>query len=386
MATGCSGNMTARNTIPSVLLLMLFFLCGHSFAATPTTSAFAWTYTSPLEETRFDHTGTLLPDGQVLVVGGYDKDVVSSAELYDPVSATWRFTGAPIKGRFFHTATLLPSGKVLIAGGANMVTLNSAELYDSATGTFTSTANMAVDRYEHTATLLQDGRVLVAGGSSASSGTAEISAAEIYDPATGLWTTTGSLRQGRFLFAAALLPDGKVLVAGGSQSASVALATAEIYDPITRKWSATGRLSEARALHTLTLLGNGKVLAVGGSGLKHALKSCELYDPATGIWTRTGDLDKERALHTATLLADGDVLAAGGQIESVHKFAFPKYSEIYDPASGSWTVSGPLNQGRSVHSANLLPNGNVLLAGGFGKGPEHPTVVMSAELGMPVPP
>jgi galactose oxidase-like protein/Kelch motif protein len=380
--------MTARNTIPSVLLLMLFFLCGHSFAATPTTSAFAWTYTSSLEEARFDHTGTLLPDGQVLVVGGYDKEIVSSAELYDPASATWSFTGAPITARFFHTATLLPSGKVLIAGGANNVALNSAELYDSATGTFTSTENMVTAaRYEHTATLLQDGRVLVAGGQTGSSGTAEISAAEIYDPATGLWTATGSLRKGRFLFAAVLLPDGKVLVAGGSQSTSVAIASAEIYDPITRTWSATGRLSEARAFHTLTLLGNGKVLAAGGSGLKHALRSCELYDPVTGIWTRTADLHNERSAHTATLLADGEVLAAGGRIGEVYpRFAFPKYSEIYDPASGSWTVSGALNQGRSIHSANLLPNGDVLLAGGFGKGPENLTGVMSAELGMSVPP
>ena len=167
------------------------------------------------------HTATLLPNGKVLVAGGYDGNSVAlaSAELYDPASGTWTATGSLATARDGHTATLLPNGKVLVAGGldSSQVAFASAELYDPASGTWTATGSLATARYIHTATLLPNGKVLVAGGLTAA---ALLASAELYDPASGTWTATGSLATARYSHTATLLPNGKVLVAGGSDDSS----------------------------------------------------------------------------------------------------------------------------------------------------------------------
>ena len=142
---------------------------------------------------------------------------------------------------------------------------------------------MATARYDHTATLLPNGQVLVAGGF----GGNYLASAELYDPATGLWTATGSMAAARFCHTVTLLPNGQVLVAGGFNDASGALASAELYDPATGLWTATGSMATKRDGHTATLLPNGQVLVAGGyNGV--FLASAELYDPATGLWTATG--------------------------------------------------------------------------------------------------
>ena len=158
--------------------------------------------------------------------------------------------------------------------------------------------------WARTATLLPDGRVLVAGGYN---GTTPVASAELYDPATGLWTLTGSLAIIRYGHTATLLPNGKVLVTGGFENPS-----AELYDPATGTWSATGSPAAKRAFATATLLPNGKALVAGGFSGSGYVESAELYDPATGLWTLTGSLATARELHTATLLPNGTVLVAGG--------------------------------------------------------------------------
>src|SRR5207249_2489583 len=113
---------------------------------------------------------------------------------------------------------------------------NSAELYDPATGGWTATGAMNSSRSDHTATLLADGKVLVTGGYASDDGTTNtISSAELYDEATGTWTTTGPLNTQRAHHAGILLPNGKVLVAGGSGTTNV-ISSAELYDPATRTW------------------------------------------------------------------------------------------------------------------------------------------------------
>jgi hypothetical protein len=155
-----------------------------------------------------------------------------------------------------------------------------------------------------------------------------------------------------------LLPNGKVLVAGGWNTINGYLTSAELYDPASGNWSTTGGLNTARAGHTATLLPNGKVLVA--AGVAPYLSSAELYDPASGSWSTTGSLSTARSGHTATLLSNGEVLVAGGYYNGTPLSS----TELYDPASGSWSATGSLNTARDDHTATLLPNDKVLIAGG----------------------
>ena len=297
-------------------------------------------------------------------LGGAGKDgsrslvVLEGVALSYPavIDPSWSTTGSLATGRFYHTATLLPNGKVLVAAGfTGSAGLSSAELYDPATGTWSATGALATGRYAHTATLLPNGKVLVVGGPGSS---INLRSAELYDPVAGTWSTTGALTTGRYLHTATLLPNGKVLVAGGFDG-SAALGSAELYDPAAGTWSATGALVTARSNHTATLLPNGKVLVAGGLG-GGASVSAELYDPAAGMWSATGALVTVHSGHTATLLPNGKVLVAGGYTG----IASPN-AELYDPAAGTWSATSPLTNARGNHSATLLPNGKVLVAGGY---------------------
>jgi hypothetical protein len=252
----------------------------------------SWFPAGNLNTARVGHTATLLQNGKVLVVGGWDKpneaNVLDSAELYDPVTGTWSVTGRLNMPRIVHTATLLPDGKVLIVGRGGTV-----ELYDPSTGTWSLTGSLNVARCCHTATLLQGGKVLVAGGF----GSDSINSAELYDPASGAWSPTGSLNVARYWHSATLLQDGRVLVAGGSDDGDLAstLSDAELYDPVAGTWSATANLNTSVVLHTETLLPSGKVVIAGGyqprfdSGFAApiSLDKGQLYDPATGTWSYT---------------------------------------------------------------------------------------------------
>ncbi len=292
-------------------------------------------------------------------------------ELYDPSTGSWTPTGSMTETREGHTATLLPDGKVLVAGGSERRA--SAELYDPASGTWSATGDMIEVRTSQTATLLLDGKVLVAGGITSGHGGNALGSAELYDPIQGIWTATRSLVTPRLLHTATLLPDGKVLVAGGSSSGTggVALASAELFDPVSASWTATESMPAVRIGHTATLLASGKVLVVGGSAGHDALTSAELYDPSIGSWTATGNMVMSRSGPTATLLRDGMVLVAGGSGGGGGALAS---AELYDPASGSWTAAGNMDGGRTGHTATMLPDGKVLVAGGSGLPPAlyHP--------------
>src|SRR6266478_5596840 len=170
----------------------------------------------------------------------------------------------------------------LLLGSAPVSPLSGSD----APFTFDNTGSLNTARYVHTATLLPNGKVLVAGGGT---GVSELSSAELYDPASGSWSPTGSLTTARNDHTATLLPSGKVLVAGGDSSSGY-LTSAELYDPASGTWSATGSLNTARDNHTATLLPSGKVLVAGGFNSSGYLSSAELYDPTAGSWSATGSL------------------------------------------------------------------------------------------------
>jgi Galactose oxidase, central domain/Bacterial Ig-like domain (group 2) len=297
--------------------------------------------------------------------------------------------------RDFHTATLLTNGQVLVTGGttgkidprdecAHPNGGATAELYDPSTHLFDLTGNMHFPRFFHTATLLGNGNVLVAGGFGTGGYCEPLSiqkSAEIYDIATGSFVITGSMGTPRAEHTATMLTNGKVLIVGGSHDVAdtagglpyggYATATAELYDPATRTFTPTGSMAHARYGHTATLLPNGKVLITGGIssatlgaiGFPQTLtfeSSAEIYDPQAGTFTPAGDLGGPRAGHTATLLPDGKVLIAGGLTGNSLPSAT---AEIYDPVAGTFTPTGSMSTGRALHTATLLNTGKVLIVG-----------------------
>ena len=231
----------------------------------------SWTESNPITIARSRHTATLLPNGKVLVTGGFTGSLnnavsTETAELYDPVIGTWGMTGSMSVPRSSHTATLLPDGKVLVVGGRlnNMATA-IAELYDVSTGSWSSTGSMNFPRFYHTATLLENGNVLVTGGLSGD-GVSVGKTAEVYDPVAGSWSLVDHMSILRWGHSATLLDNGKVLVAGGSGPAGDGVYTprAEIYDPLENKWHNVGNLITPRGFHAALRLGNGCVLVAGG--------------------------------------------------------------------------------------------------------------------------
>jgi hypothetical protein len=426
-----------------------------------------WNATGSLTVARDFHTATLLPDGTVLVAGGLDSTFSASrtAELYDPATGTWTATAPLGTGRQRFTATLLPDGTVLAAGGENdaatPTVLASAEIYTPGpsagwsytvqAGTSTQTL-MTVGHEAHTATLLRNGTVLVAGGEDSTS--VPLAASETYDPATGLWSATttplntarsyatatlladgtvlaaggngaldsaetysagtwtavGSLRTGRLYHTAGLLQDGTVLVAGGMDGSGDALASAELYSPGGASWSvpsgARPQLTVGRFNHASAVLQDGTVLVAGGEAASvvlpngaaepsgyvaggalagtfvGAIASSERYTPAgtPGAGTWAGPVTTARQNHTATLLADGTLLVAGGQDATGTPLASV---QLYNPATRAWTSGGRLASARCNHTATLLGDGTVLVAGGQGGTAGSPVTLQTAELYTP---
>ncbi len=175
------------------------------------------------------------------------------------------------------------------------------------------------------------------------------------------------MKTARYGHTATLLANGKVLVAGGGNDTNSYLTSAELFDPATGTWTPTGSLGTARYGHTATLLANGQVLVVEGAYLSDFAGSAELYDPATGVWSPTASLTNAPEGYTATLLANGKVLVAGGSYYDINVNSIVSTSaELYDPATGVWTTTGSLGAPRDDgHTATLLANGKVLVAGGL---------------------
>jgi len=319
----------------------------------PAKNAFA--AASSMKDARTDHTATVLPGGKILVAGGEGPSgrAQSSSELYDPVSGKFSAIASKMNAaRADHTATLISGcncpadGKVLIAGGDTASgslgsTLRSAELYDPAAGTFTATGAMKATRTRHSATLIASGplagNVLIAGGSSDESG-GDVASAELYDPATGQFTSTGRMSTPRESHSATWLSPGvvtgalagSVLIAGGGD-ASAPSDSAEVFNPQTATFSPVGAMTTARTLQAAVLLANGKVLIAGGQSSDTFLLSAELFDPAHATFAATGSMHNLHAGATATVLENGGALIAGGRSNR---------ADLYNTAAGTFSPTG----------------------------------------------
>ncbi|HVN52960.1 MAG TPA: kelch repeat-containing protein [Anaerolineaceae bacterium] len=267
-----------------------------------------WTLTpNNMAHPHTSATATLLDDGKVLIVGGYSGSVASgdatnTVEIYDPSNpeTPWS-SAAPLNhARAFHTATLIhPNGAsygmVLVAGGSSSAIsgwgepMNSVERYDPVANTWTNVKPLLTARTDHSATLLENGTVLVVGGNGPNTGEDEthLTSAEIYNPDANTWTeTTSPLPTARGNHTATLLENGpqngKVLIAGGSNSVSLVTDTV-LFDPATQTWLDSGTMSVGRVSHTATVLSNGQVLLTGGflgiGAPTSADNSAELYIP-----------------------------------------------------------------------------------------------------------
>jgi hypothetical protein len=354
-----------------------------------------------MQVARNQHTDTLLANGKVLLAAGStDAVFLNSAELFNPANNSFTLTGSLSTARKSHTATLLQdNNRVLITGGKSASgDQASAEIYDSSTGTFSLTNPMNNGRSLHTATLLPNGTfnsppgsVLVAAGRK---GPNPLNTAEIFNPVSNTFSFTGMLNVQRKRHAANLLLDGTVFVEGGAslsngQPVNNGTPTAEIYNPSTGTWAnhPPFDMSTGRTEHTATLLPDGTVMVCGGISTLHP---SDLYNPASQTFSTVGGLLHQRQRHVSLLLTNpawgslvGKVLAIGGAYTGSPVFGGIQVAldtvEMYDPATQQFTLFGTMTEPRQNHTATMLNDGRILIAGGV----SSPAVSGTAELVTP---
>ena len=300
---------------------------------------------------------TQLDNGHLLITGGTINSggtPTATAELYDYVTNTFSPTGSMNTARRDQRDVLLSNGKVLVTGGRSTTstasTLNTAELYEPGTGAFSFTpTNMGTFRRVHRLTRLADDRILISGGlgGAAANTNSFLSSAQIYDPVSGLFSATGSMTIPRSNHRTTRLPDGRVLVVGGTTTGNIVLASAELFDPagnggvgsftpLAASMSVVSKRSQAHLSSP-----NGKVLILGGNDNSNVpIALVEIFDPATLTFSPAGSLNSNRDNFRTVLLDNGKTLVVGGRTSTTAASVTP-LAELYDfVLDGDFTTHG----------------------------------------------
>jgi hypothetical protein len=312
-----------------------------------------WTSRPNLTQQRYLHDLVALSDGRALISGGHDGAPLSSAAVFSRTTWTWSNINSMGRARSSHLSTLLPDGRVFVFGGASTVggaLITQGEIWNPSTGLWSDTAASSTGRVRHTVTTLSDGRVLVAGGEGWSGGMYITRDGTVYNPSNNTWTpVANNMSAYRDCARAVLLPDGKVLIAGGVNG-STGQASCDLYDPATNQFSATGALPGGRYSFGMVVLQDGRVLLAGGRITGDTIQSSALIY-ANGTWSSAGNMSQPRSgkaanydhsLMPTLLLESGEVIVPANPCSNSNpQLACHKYN-----VSTGWSQPGNCNFNR----------------------------------------
>ncbi len=361
---GYCKNKNKRLSINILYLLFLISLCFCSvenpqsknnkrnfsvftFLAYNEKSSIVTTQVGSMNLTHTSPRAILLDNGKVIIVG-------RGAELFDSSTLNFSVIGNRTISRTYHTLTKLQDGRILISGG----NLSTVEIYDSTTATFTNTGSMVqAIRYGHTGTLLSNGKVLVTGGSQATTTSSNLLSAELYDPTTGVFTSTGNLNFARRFHYATLLNDGTVLIVGGLDSQSQIVTTPEIYNPSTGVFTSISNSScQTSTYQTSTLLSNKNIFLADNA----YIPNIQIFNTSSNSCTTIQQSLRGISYFSTALLKDGRVLIIGGQTTK----SYLRELSVFDPNSNTVSILGNMNQYRSSTLSIPLQDGRVLIFAG----------------------
>ena len=335
--------------------------------------ALGWRAAVTTATERREHTATRLADGRIVLLGGMRAiNPVTAVDICTPHptdGCSWSSGTSFTDARALHGTTLLEDGRLLVVGGydgGSDNTLASAELYDPDGDTWTSTGSMAESRGRHGVILLPNGEVWAGGGLQRTNGARtceDMASAEIYSPTTGLWRRAKAMAVGRYTFGALLLPSGGVFMTGGKNEDILDLGSNGIYMPVPAPWQAAASLdTERRAQEGRLLPTTGELAVFAGRSAAGKTAEIETFDPQTGMWTvESNPLFQGRTGHTTALLQDGRVAVVGGS-GTMSNVAV----ELFDPGDRSVVTAMPaLSTTRIVPTATVLSSGELLVCGGW---------------------
>ena len=328
-----------------VIAASLVTACASTSVPPVTPKTPTWTTFGELSQPRAYATALALPSGEILVVGGLDRDdpnvTNAKSELVNVKTGGVTVLQQELEGRLHQTMTPASGDRVVVAGGVKFQTthwdpVDRVDVYRPLEKKWISASPLIDPRSDHAAVALQTGMVMVIGGNQ---GPRLLQSVEIYDAKNDRWFRASPLPEPRTELSAFTLPDGRVLVAGGVVGSGAATDTTYIYNPPGDAWAVGPKMNLPRVQHAAVQLANGDILFIGGDGA--ASGTSERYDVKTEKFVLSGTLVDPRQAARGAQLPDGRVVLVGGMPPRSVEFAPLRSAEIWDPVTGQWTQLPP---------------------------------------------